>query len=221
MVDNHTDSFLIPGTTAHAHLTYDRNGRLTSLTCGVDQQRTYVEQVGSKRVFAGGWVTQSEIVAGQRLLRQVAAGDDFWVETYEWDQAGRLILVDGVRVDRDERGRVSACVTEFGSWHYGYKGDHIAEIAFAPVPDQVAFARRVGRGADGRALRLKQDGRVTRFRSISAAGAQMYRRSRRTTTAMPGGACGRSPTKLVRPSSPICGITIAVWRASTVRPAIR
>ncbi|MBN8633748.1 MAG: hypothetical protein J0M07_00385 [Anaerolineae bacterium] len=160
MVDNHTDSFLIPGTTAHAHLTYDRNGRLTSLTCGVDQQRTYVEQVGSKRVFAGGWVTQSEIVAGQRLLRQVAAGDDFWVETYEWDPAGRLILVDGVRVDRDERGRVSACVTEFGSWHYGYKGDHVAEIAFAPAPDQVAFARRVGRGADGRALRLKQDGRV-------------------------------------------------------------
>ncbi len=158
--ENHTEPFLIPGTQATAQATYDDHGRLIRLTCGADRQRAYVEQVDGRRVFDGGWVTVSEIVAGQRLLRQVAADGEFWLETYEWDTAGRLILVDGVRIDRDERGRVSACASEQGSWQYRYKGDHVDEIAFLHGGVEPAFSRRIGRAPDGRALRLKQDGHI-------------------------------------------------------------
>src|SRR5262247_28888 len=163
MSDQRTLSVPIPGTHAIAHYTYDVGGRLIRLTCGAQSQRVYVERLKHTRIYDGGFVTTSEVVAGQRLLRQVEAGDAFWVEAYTWDANGRLIEVDGVRVERDAHGRVTACATPDGTWRYTYSGDHITAITCeALTPGAAAVhSRSVERGLDGRAIRVAQAGNVS------------------------------------------------------------
>ena len=87
-------SFSIPGTSLNAKLEYDAKGQLTQLS---SQGHLYFErQQSGKKVFDGGFVTMSELLTRDQLLRQVSTGDHFWVETYRWDNNGRVTLVDGV-----------------------------------------------------------------------------------------------------------------------------
>lgn len=156
--------FPIPGTDAIVQYEHAPGGALARLSCA---GRVYLEAAGGRRVYDDGLATVSELTAGRRLLRQVRAGDAFWVEEYAWDTNGRLELVDGTRVERDASGRVTACATPAGTWRYSYSGHHLSGIARTGAPE-----RRIRRGPDGRATRVDQPGEVAARIHYTATGVR-------------------------------------------------
>lgn len=138
--------FALPGTATAVRFERAPGGRLLRLSGG---GRIYFEQRGHERVFDGGFVTLSEALIGRKLVRQVRTGADFWVEEYRWDEQDRLVEVDGVRIERDERRRVTACRAPQGEWRYGYAGDHLVRI------ESPRGLRRLRRGDNGRVLRIR------------------------------------------------------------------
>ena len=124
-------------------LSYERDdeGRLIAIRCG---ERVYLEQRDGVRVLGDGLARVREKAAGTALLRHVETAESSWTETYVWDAGGRLARVDGVEIERDERGRITACLGPGGQWRYGYGGDGLVEIA-AP-----SGRRRLSLGPDGR-----------------------------------------------------------------------
>lgn len=142
----HTHTFVLPG--AHASLHFERaeSGQLMRLS---GSGRVYFQQRAYDRVLDDGFVTVSEILLNGKLLRQVRTLRDFWIEEYHWDHQDRLVWVDGVQVERDERNRVTACLTPEGEWRYGYAEDFLVRIE-SPIE-----VRRLRRGEDGRVLRVR------------------------------------------------------------------
>jgi large repetitive protein len=79
-------------------------------------------------VYGDGLARVTEVTDDSGLTRTVEAAGESWTERYEWDAAGLLSLVDGVRVERDEHGRVIACGSDTGTWRYGYAGTDLTVI---------------------------------------------------------------------------------------------
>jgi hypothetical protein len=149
-------SFSVPGSSLTVQLGYDAKGQLTQLSS--QGRRYFHRQPGGRKVFDDGFVTMSELVTRDQMLRQVSTGDKFWVETYRWDRNGRVTLVDGVRVERDARQRVIACIAPDAAWRYHYTGEFVAET------ERDGEARRVMRTSNGRPSSLKCGDRSYRIR---------------------------------------------------------
>lgn len=116
--------------------------------------RVYVRVAPGRRsfLFEGGTVDVEEQPAGHALLRTVrGAGAAAVVEQHGFDAAGRPVVVDGVRLQRDAQGRITAA----GAWRYRYAGARLAQI------EGPHGQRTIEHGADGRPLRV--DGRVLRY----------------------------------------------------------
>ena len=142
----------IPGSAGR--LLYERgeDGRLLRISGG---GRLYYDAGPEHRtVFDDGFVvtTQTELPAG--LLRTVRALGKTWTETFAWETKGLLTQVDGVAMRYDDNQRIVSCRSEAGAWSYAYSGPHLTVI------DTPHGLRQIVRGADGRPLALRQDGRT-------------------------------------------------------------
>ena len=124
----------IPGTESRLTVRRDGGGRLLHLSAG---GRVYVEADGDERVLDGGFVRLAEIQVGRALVRRVHAGERVWTERYEWDAALRPTLVDGVTVQRDREGRITACQGADGTWRYAYRNGCLAVIEGPDVRRQI------------------------------------------------------------------------------------
>ena len=148
----------IPGT--DATLVYEREeatGALRAIRLG---GRAYVEVPGDGRqVFDEGFVTVRETRRVDGFDREVkTAAGPTWRERYRWGEDGKLDEIDGVRVHRDDRGRVVALVDDTGAaWTYGY-GEHGLNSIGSP-----RGRRSLGRDALGRVCAVATDGLVRRF----------------------------------------------------------
>lgn len=140
-------TFSIPGTRGEVVYERDGSGRLVRLSAG---GRTYLHERDGERVFEDGMATVREASIPSGMLRHVRAAGESWVEEYLWDDVGRPVRIDGVRVERDGQGRTTACRSEAGDWFYAYAGDHLAVI------DGPFGARHVARGAQGRPTRVRE-----------------------------------------------------------------
>lgn len=160
-------TFSIPGTREEVVYERDASGRLLRLSAG---GRTYLHTRDGERVFEDGMATVREASIPSGMLRHVQAAGEAWVEEYLWDDVGRPVRVDGVRIERDGQGRVTACRSEAGDWLYAYAGDHLAVI------DGPFGTRHVARGAQGRPTRVREGAEAlsrtnVRERSIAYDGA--------------------------------------------------
>src|SRR5262249_4861092 len=126
------------------------DGRLVRLSGG---GHVYVESPEpGVFLFDCGFVEKEQTELSGGFVRSVRTRDARWIETDRWDDMGRLVEVDGVRVAYDGDGRVLSCVGPDGAWHYGYSGAHLSAIG---TPRGV---RRIVRGSDGRALAWSENG---------------------------------------------------------------
>lgn len=154
--------FLIPGTDLALEEAYDERGALLRLAVG---ERVHVE-----RRPDGAWrlgddlATVREIGLPRGLLRRVAAAGRTWTERYLWDAEGRPTEVDGVLVERDAEGRVSACRGPDGTWRYRYGGTGLE------VVDGPRGPRRIARGDRGRPVRVREPGGARRAFAYDAGG---------------------------------------------------
>jgi large repetitive protein len=138
-------------------LIYERNedGRLLTIRGG---DRLYVDARTLNRVvYDGGFVSveQTELPGG--FVRRVRSARQTWTEAYRWDEKGRLVEVDGVRMRYDDQGRITAA----GDWFYAYSG------ALLTVIDTPRGVRHILRGNDGRALAYREGGRTIAINYLS------------------------------------------------------
>jgi hypothetical protein len=146
-----TQTIPIPGTDTTLRCERDAKGRLVRLSAG---ERTYIEARGRERIVDDGLAVFSEAALPSGILRHVRAADERWTEEYLRGEDGRFARIDGVTVRRDDRGRVTACMSDRGAWRYAYAGDHLAVI------DGPHGTRHVTRGAQGRPVRTRQGAEV-------------------------------------------------------------
>ena len=121
-----TDRFTIPG--AGTDLAYLRSvsGRLVELGC---RGRVYLrERDDGARVFDSGLAAVWEEREERQFRRRVQAAGTEWTEDYRWDDAGRPAQVDGVDVERDERGWVISCSSGERRWRYEYDASGVVKI---------------------------------------------------------------------------------------------
>lgn len=139
MMPGGSECVAIPGTDAVAAYERDATGRLLRLAIG---GRDYVALREGTRHYDGDFVRSREVMTPRVLKRTVHAATQTWCEVYRWDERGRLEEVDGAKVTRDARGRVTAC----GDWRYDYTDDYLTRIA---APDG---ERNIRHSRDGRPL---------------------------------------------------------------------
>ena len=82
--------------------------------------RCYLSYEGHTRIIDKDLARIDEIKAGNTRLRHVEAAGTRWTETYRSDALHRLTHVDGVDIERDSSGRITACTTTDTSWRYAY-----------------------------------------------------------------------------------------------------
>ena len=144
------DGFPIPGSDLEARSTYDDDGALTRLAVG---GRVHVQRTGDGAWRLGdGLAVVSELGLPGGFLRRVAAGARSWTERYGWDGQGRPTEIDGVRIARDEHGRVVACHGPEGRWSYDY-GPRGLQAVRSPRGE-----RRIARDGGGRPVRVREPG---------------------------------------------------------------
>ncbi len=139
----------IPGADSALVVVRDAKGNLCSIHAA---GREYLRVEEGIRVYDNGFVRTSDVDAPAGLLRHVQTGESRWVEAYLRDAAGLPVRVDGVEIQRDERGRVTACIDAEGSWLYRYHDEYLVEIV---SPSGV---RRIGRDTQGRPVSIEEGG---------------------------------------------------------------
>lgn len=178
----------MPGTDRALVYERDAAGGLLRLSAG---DTVYLEYRDGRLILGDGLAEVREATLPRAVLRQVRAAGRTWTEVYRWDGSGRLVHVDGVDVERDERHRVTRCAGAGGEWRYRYEGDRLAAIA-GPAGE-----RRLEHGAEGRPELVCENGstrevaydRAGRRRDASAApaGWSFDELGRLWTIAGPGG----------------------------------
>ncbi|HSD77011.1 MAG TPA: hypothetical protein VLA98_06385, partial [Solirubrobacteraceae bacterium] len=154
-----SERFAIPGSDAVLDEAYDAHGALVRLAVG--------ERVHVRRTADGAWLLGDgiahvrELGVARGLLRRVRAGAAAWTERYAWDEHGRPVEVDGVRVERDAAGRVVACRGPDGDWTYAYGAGGLERVR-SPRGE-----RRIARGAHGRPVRLREAGAGARATALA------------------------------------------------------
>ena len=135
---------IVPGTDLTLTVEHDDGGGLTRLAVGAT---VHLERLpdGAWRL-GGDLCTVRELQLPRGLRRRVRAGGEAWTERYAWDDEGRPTEVDGVSVERDEHGRVTAC----GAWRYDYDRHGLNTIA-GPHGE-----RTIVRGDRGRPVRARE-----------------------------------------------------------------
>ena len=139
--------FGVPGSEETLLYEYDDAGALVRLT---GAGRTYLDASEGRRNFDSGFVEMLELQTAAGLLRQVRSGGDAWTETYLVDAAGRPTSVDGVEIQRDDQGRVTACLGPEACWRYVYHDDHLTRI------ETPGGARRIQRDDLGRPTTVEE-----------------------------------------------------------------
>lgn len=82
--------------------------------------RCYLSYERHTRIIDQDLARVEEITAGNTRLRHVEAAGTRWTETYRSDELQRLTHVDGVDIERDASGRITACTSPDASWRYAY-----------------------------------------------------------------------------------------------------
>jgi large repetitive protein len=133
----------VPGCRAPLIVERTAEGRLLTIAGG---DRVYVDARTRGRIdYDGGFVVAEHTELPGGFVRRLRATRRAWTEAFRWDEAGRLVEVDGVRIRHDDQGRVIACSGEAGRWLYAYSGAHLTVI------DTPRGLRQILRGQDGRA----------------------------------------------------------------------
>ncbi len=141
---------LVPGTDAVVTYHLDATGRLERLTCA---GRTYLHRERGECIYGDGWVRVREAALERLILRRVETLGECWLEAYRWDEERRLVLVDGVAIERDERGRVTSCRSSDTAWEYDYDAVGLRCIR-GPFGE-----RRIESGENGRPVRVSEGAR--------------------------------------------------------------
>ena len=150
------ETLVIPGTTTTLEYRRTAAGRLIGLRAG---GRTYLHEApDGARVFDGGLAVFREVNLPRGLIRNVDAGRESWSEEYLWDATGRPTQVDGVTIERDEKGRILACLGPDTAWHYGYARERLAVI------DGPRGLRHIARGTNGRPVTVRGGSQVRTLR---------------------------------------------------------
>ncbi len=135
----------LPGTPFVLSYSRGEDQRVLSIAGG---GRTYLRDVDGRRVFDDGFVSMHEMPVSRGRVRRVEALGTSWVEEYLRDATGFASDIDGVRIRRDERRRIIACLGPASEWLYAYSGDALSII------DGPHGTRRISRTADGRPVVL-------------------------------------------------------------------
>jgi hypothetical protein len=122
---NERELIEIPGARCELEIERDGDGRLRAMRMA---GREYLRVEDDLITYDDGFVVASEVHAASGLLRHVRAHGTSWVESYLHDDRGLPTLIDGVEIERDERGRITACNGRDGSWRYRYNGADLVEI---------------------------------------------------------------------------------------------
>lgn len=150
-----TETFQIPGTGSELVLERAPEGRLIRLMAA---GRIYAEERNGVMILGDGLAEISEADLPSGLLRRVHTDIDTWVEEYLWNADRKPTSVDGVRIERDAQGRITACRSAAGDggndWRYGYAGSQLTII------EGPFGTRSIVRAADGRPLRVRENGRI-------------------------------------------------------------
>ncbi len=178
-----TSRISVPGT--GASIVVERDEATGALRTVRADDRTYLRATADGRtVFDDGFVVFRETKRSDGFDREVFAGDHRWVERYRWGEDGKLREVDGVRVHRDERGRVIGMVDGAGgsaaTWTYAYGARGLASIV------SPGGRRILGRDGAGRIRAMGENG-ITRSFQYDAAGV------RRDARRLPGRRYHRDP----------------------------
>jgi hypothetical protein len=136
----------VPGSAHVLHCERDEHGRLVRISSG---DSVYFTDDGAGVRTYGDLAVVREMALTRGLLRHVDACGESWLEEYAWDELLRPLLVDGVRIERDERYRVVACRGD-ETWRYGYAGDQLVVI------DSPRGTRYLTRGSSGRPVILRE-----------------------------------------------------------------
>jgi|GEM_PF-480814 len=139
----------IPGTRHVLDVERDAEGRLLSISV---VGREYLRVSESVRIYDDGFVTMNEVEAPAGLLRHVRAGAVSWAEAYLRGSSDLPERIDGVRIERDGRGRIITCDGPEGVWSYRYEGEHLVGI------DSPHGGRRIARAPDGRPIVVEEKG---------------------------------------------------------------